>query len=532
MKKILILFLFLIPIIITAQTTQEGKVSFTSSKNIYVKFESTKNLNIGDSLYIQQNGDIIPVLVITNKSSTSVIGTALNGHIFKKGDELIAKIREKKETPQEEKPSNIDIANTNLPEEENSNIKYEKDEKEISTPQKIKGRISLASYNNISEFRNRTRMRYTFTFRGDHLNNSKFSVGSFINFHHTMNEPITDIAEALKVYSLYGKYDFNKTTSLVLGRKINPKFSSVGAIDGLQFEKSINRIQLGAIAGFRPNILNYAPDFNLFQYGAYIGLGPQKGKRLFQTTLGFMEQRNKGLVDRRYLFIQHQSELAPNLNLFSSMEVDLFENVSDTINTRASRLASLYVSLNYRVSRNFRISASYDNRRNIIFYETYKNFIDQLLEDETRQGIRLGFVYRPIKNLTWSVTSGLRFQTNNTNNSRNVNTNLSYRNVPFIKANTSVNFTYLETDFLRSLVYGARLSKQLFKNRVRGELSYRFVDYTYATTESGTQQHIGGLDLSFTIAKSFNFHLFYEGIFDKNIPQTNHRFNIKLIYRF
>ena len=46
-----------------------------------------------------------------------------------------------------------------------------------------------------------------------------------------------NIFTGLKIYNLSASYAINETMSLSFGRKINPKLSSVGAIDGLQFEK-------------------------------------------------------------------------------------------------------------------------------------------------------------------------------------------------------------------------------------------------------------------------------------------------------
>ena len=70
--------------------TQKGTVSFVSTKNVYVKFDNTKALKIGDTLFFNENSNIIPSLVITNKSSTSTVCTKLTERKFQKGDEIIA----------------------------------------------------------------------------------------------------------------------------------------------------------------------------------------------------------------------------------------------------------------------------------------------------------------------------------------------------------------------------------------------------------------------------------------------------------
>ena len=46
-----------------------GKVSYITSQNVYVKFESTESIHIGDTLFSNKKNQIIPVFVVNNKSS-------------------------------------------------------------------------------------------------------------------------------------------------------------------------------------------------------------------------------------------------------------------------------------------------------------------------------------------------------------------------------------------------------------------------------------------------------------------------------
>jgi hypothetical protein len=50
-----------------------GKISYISSQNVYVKFDITKNIQIGDTLYLKNESAFIPILVVMNQSSTSCI---------------------------------------------------------------------------------------------------------------------------------------------------------------------------------------------------------------------------------------------------------------------------------------------------------------------------------------------------------------------------------------------------------------------------------------------------------------------------
>ena len=75
------------------------------------------------------------------------------------------------------------------------------------------------------------------------ISNSRFSLDTYISFAHKLNDwtPVKDnIFNALKIYDLNLKYEANDKTIIWLGRKVNPKISSLGAIDGVQFEMNFD----------------------------------------------------------------------------------------------------------------------------------------------------------------------------------------------------------------------------------------------------------------------------------------------------
>ena len=90
---------------------------------------------------------------------------------------------------------------------------------------------------------------------------------------------------------------------------------------------------------------------------------------------------------------------------------------------------SAYISLRYRASRKLSLSASFDRRNNVIYYEPHKSFIDKLIEQETRQGLCFRFNYRPIKFETPGSSIGYRTQENSPNSSRNLYGFLTFRRI-------------------------------------------------------------------------------------------------------
>lgn len=540
MKHILQISLFLLlSFSLQAQSSvilEDGRVSFVSSKNVYVKFDNTKDLNKGDTLYVNQAGRLEATLVVDNKSSSSVVCTKVEGKKLAVDDVVTAKIikKEKKKEVVENRDNSL---NEPFPPNPNRIIRndpvvapIEEDQLEdVLFKEKIKGRISVNSYSNISDYRNSHRMRYAFSFRGYNLKNSRLSTDAYVTFRHTVNDTI-NFAQALKVYALSIKYDFDKTTSITLGRKINTKFSSMGAIDGVQLEKGWGGFSAGLIAGTRPDFQNYGLNLNLLQFGGYVSLSATQPGKYGQTTLGVIEQMNKGNTDRRFVYFQHSSTLAKDLSFFGSFEVDLYENINNEAKNTA-QLTNIYLSLRYRLNRKWRLSASYDNRKNIIYYESYKNFIDQLIEDETRQGFRIGISHRASKLISWGINGSMRFQKSNQNPSRNVSGYVTFSKIPFLKARGTIRANILQTDFLDSQIFGARLSKELIKGKLSADVYYRWVDYKYQIGDRVLHQDIVGASLNIRVQKQLTLSLFYEGVFD-NTNQKYHRFNAKIIKRF
>ena len=66
-------------------------------------------------------------------------------------------------------------------------------------------------------------------------------------------------------------------------------------------------------------------------------------------------------------------------------------------------------------------SLSYDARKNVIYYETFKSTVDSIFENETRQGIRFGTNIRPFNNLFIGLNGGYRFLKKDIKPSRNFN---------------------------------------------------------------------------------------------------------------
>jgi hypothetical protein len=350
-----------------------------------------------------------------------------------------------------------------------------------------------------------------------------------VHSNNNWDEVQANIFNGLKIYNLSVKYDFNENTSLLLGRKINPKLSSVGAIDGLQFETKFNAFSVGAFAGSRPDYEDYSINLNLFQYGIYAGHELKVKKGLMQSTLGFIEQDNHSRTDRRFLYFQHINTIVKNVYFFGSAEMDLYKKVDDK-QENTFNLTNLYLSIRYRVIRQLSLGLSYSARQNIIYYETYKDFAERLLETETLQGWRFQVNYRPVKFLSLGVNAGYRFRKEDPKPSKNLYAYLTYSRLPGINAAVTLSATLLETAYLSGNIYSLGMTKDLIPGKLNGGLKYRYVDYLYLNTELDQIQNLGEINLSWRMLKKLSLSVYYEGTFEKE--HTFSRIYANLSLRF
>ena len=527
-----ILIVFLAGANIIGQNRREGKVTYLTSQHVYVRLSSMEDISEGDTLYIRQGDADVPALQIKNLSTVSCVCIPLLTDTFKVSDDVYAYVEPDIPSEIVGEPASTDsiqiteVLEADSSQEDSANKKHLK--------QEISGRLSLSSYTHFAneEADMSQRMRYTFSMRANNLGNSKLSAESYLSFAHTNSnweEVMGNIFKGLKIYNLSLKYDFSESMHLSFGRKINPKLSSVGAIDGLQFEKNFRTITVGAIVGSRPDYVDYSVNLDLLQYGVYLGHEFAGKKGNMQSTFAFIEQTNQSMTDRRFAYFQHTNMLIKNLFLFASAEVDLYKIVDDVQETTFD-LANTYLSLRYRIIRPLTVGLSYSNRNPVIYYETYKDFLERLLESEALQGWRFRTTYRPAKNLFIGVNAGYRFRKEDPRPSKNLNGTLTYSHVPRIGASITLSFTWLETSYINGMVYGAGISRDLVPGKLNGGLKYRYVDYLYINSELALVQNVVEANLSWMIYRKLSLSVYYEGTFEKELPY--HRLYINLSKRF
>ncbi|MBK8501795.1 MAG: hypothetical protein IPL46_06055 [Saprospiraceae bacterium] len=534
MRNYIIAILILLTFQVNAQDhgeTIEGKISYKNSKNIYVRFASTQGIAIGDTLYKDQSGVLQPVLIVKSLSSISCVTSPITIYILNITDLILHKTKVEI-VPIDTFPEAIGEQQIQLTETANV-LDQERLKPEHATT--LRGRLAVGAYTNFSDSpsKNVQRMRYTFSLDAQNINHSRLSLESYVMFRHTAeewSEVRENLASALKVYSFAMRYEPSDQTAITIGRKINRNISNVGAMDGVQVEHTFQNVTIGGILGTRPDPYDYNLNLKMMQYGGYIAHHKNyEDGGTMQTSLAILEQKYLSNTDRRFVYFQHANSLLKHLNLFSSIEVDLFKVENEKPNGTMSP-TSVFLSLSYRASKKLSLSASYDARKNVIYYETYKNFIDQLIEQETRQGGRFRFNYRPFKFVSFGSSIGYRFQKDHQNTSKNLYSFLSFSRIPWVKMSGTISNTLLKSNYLKGHIYGIRLSKDLLDGKLFSDIDLRRVNYQYGQSDSKLKQTIGSINLTARITKKLSVSVNYEATLEKG--RSLNRIYSNIIQRF
>ena len=397
------------------------------------------------------------------------------------------------------------------------------------------GRITVQSYSSLNPGKMNSvdqRWRYTLSYEAGGIGESGLSFSSYFNYAYSVDQWQTIKQKPwdnLNVYDLSLGYDFDEETTIRLGRYINPKISNIGSVDGLQFQKKFSNYFGGLIIGSRPDFATLEYNSKLFEYGGYIGRTDTIESRMMESTIGFFQQTNNSKTDRRFMYFQHNNSVLKDFNFYLSSELDLFVLENGVGKTKPS-LTSFFLSTRYSPSRIISFSISYDARKNVIYYETYKSFVDSLIENETRQGIKLGTNIRPFNNVFIGLNAGYRFLKKDIKPSKNFNAYLTYSQVPILDISSTVSYSYLASNYVDGSIYGIRLSKYLTFIDYSLSASYTKVEYNYLSSVSKLDQNNLTLDLSGRIIEQLFLSCSYEGIFEEQMNYS--RILIDLSLRF
>ena len=536
MRKHLVYILFLLSAsFLFAQTDKDsifsGRINYQTSENIYVNFESTKGIQKGDTLFFKKRQKFIPGLIVNYISSKTIAGKSIGNIKLSVGDEVIALI--KIEPVRQAALTDNEVPEIRKVGEEPKSFNKTNNLLKQTEP-KLNGRITMQSYSNFSNSTNRfsyQRWRYTFRLYAMNIGKSKLSYTQYINFAYRSDQwkdINSNLGNSIRIYDLAFKYDFSQSTNLWFGRHINQKVSNLSSVDGLQFETRISSFSTGVIVGSRPDFSNMGFNTKLFEYGVYINRFDSLGQRGIENSLGYFEQTNDSKTDRKFLYFQHINSTIKNIRIFLSTEIDLYKNIPGKSKSDFS-LTSMFVSTNLRPSKYFTLYLSYDARKNVIYYETFKNFIDSVFENETRQGFNSRITIKPVNNLYLGMSYGYRYRKGDPKPSNNYGGYLTYSRIPLVETGVTLSYNNLSSTYIKGGIIGARLYKD-FDWGFGISADYSNTRYQFTQDIEDVVQQSLSFNINTILLNPVYLNIIYEGIFQEVL--TSGRILFDVSYRF
>ncbi len=514
---IFIIGTMLITIAGIAQTTDrvrvDGVISFISSQNCYVKFSSTEGLNIGDTLYQGAKSDSTGVVVLRYISTHSVAGEQLTAGKYTLAiNQTLIGFARVKEAPK------TDWGST----KQNSSLLSFVPAAVKSAPAapdafKISGRLSeqLASDFSKEKELEVQQFRTMLNFTAENLFIPKLSLTNYLMFAYREDDwqkVKTNPFDFIRVYDLALSYAVDSATKVWAGRHLNYRMANAGAIDGIQLESSYKSYIGGVVIGSRPSFANYGYDLKYFQYGGYIGrIDKYQDSREMENIFAFFNQTYKSKTDRRYAYFQHSNNLISNSYLFVSSEIDLYKQEAGAAKNSLT-LTSLYTSFRYTPGRVVSFNLTYDARRNVIYYETYRTFVENLLNNELRQGLRANVYIRPLDRLNFGLNTGYRYQHSDNKPTRDYGSTVYYSGIPYLTVDFNGAATYLTGNYLKGYNWSAELNKIV--ERFYISAGYRQNNFSYLTSSYSYTQKSMYSYVSYSLSRLLTIAVNYEGIFD------------------
>ncbi|WP_337872030.1 hypothetical protein [Ignavibacterium sp.] len=516
---------------------KEGTVSYISAQMVYVKFENTEGIEIGDSLFINKNKSYSPKLIVKFLSSISASCEKIDDSDFKRGDKLYAFIKKNDE-------STVLQDSTTIESKLNQQVVIQDQNLESSPTNTsdiflsgnyFNGRYSIQSYSNISNYKGENDYQsWRHSLRIDYENigytNLSFYAYSIFNYRTTEWSSVTkNYFNALRIYDLHLKYEFNSDHQIWIGRFLNPRISNLSTVDGLLLESNFNIFSVGVVAGTRPDWGDFTFNSKLIECGVYLFRSDSLANGFIENTISLFQQTNNSRTDRRFIYFQHSNNAIRNFNLFASSEVDLYKRESG-VEKNQFNLTSAFLSATYYPAREFSLNVSYDARKNVIYYETLKSLTDSVLENETRQGFRVRTTFKPFKYFGASLFAGYRFRKSDVKPSRNFGASIYYSFIPLIESGINISYNKLISNYVDGDVYSVYMSKSLTQFNSDISIGYRKTAYKFPLSQNSFDENALLIDYNLMLFKQLNFSVSYEGAFENR--RTTSRFLVGITTRF
>jgi len=516
MKFVLMFFLSVVSLFPQAKQII-GTVTYYSSQNFYVRFEDASQLAIGDTLWVSSSTTAAGIIKFLSSQSAACSYIGRDSIPVQTSVYVLSK-----RTTPSNTTTGSQIGETGVRKDLHPKGTNETLEENLFD---ISGRISLRSFTNYSSYSPHTQnqyWRYGLSLRSQRvgMKNLEFQSSATYGYRADALKNSGSIWNNLKVYDFF--FSFKPEPSLVIqaGRIRNQNLYSLATFDGLLMNYSFSHFSAGAFFGSHPDWQTMGLNIKLLEFGAFVSREDQINGVFLFNNLSFANQTNTGKTDRRYIYFLNRTRTKDFALSFSS-EVDLYQ-VESGIPKSIFKPTSIFASALYRFDRKLSVDLSYDARKTVYYFETFKSSIDSILDARMRQGLRLGAYYQLLRTLSISLNGGFATQTNDLHPSFHGGTSVTVNELTTLDFSLTGDFTYLQSNYLNGFAYGLRVAKSFNEYNLDAGLALRRVDYLFVrNTSDGVAQNIIDADVNWFAFNNLSLSLMYEFVSEKRF--SSHR---------
>ncbi len=503
-------------------------IKYISADKVYIGGGKANGISVGDKLQIVENGKMVAKLKVVFVADHSASCEIISGKgAIKVGAVVI--IKSAITSPEIKKTKK----------ERRTRAKLRKRRKDKRSSTRVSGYLGLQWYqfldtrNNRNDFKQPT-VRFKLKIKNiwDDAYNFKIKARSRYNRRtRRINIDVPAKEWRNRIYEAAFSYDNTKALlNYKVGRIISNKFSGVGYIDGLLVQHNVtDRLRWGLFGGTQPEWQYSDFQTSIQKYGLYVNyLDGEYGKQRFESTLALAGAYHGSVVSREFLYLQNNYSYGRKWNLYQSLELDINRDWRKQRTGESLSITGIYANGHYNITDDMSVGLNYDNRKNYYTYEL-RSLADSLFDDAFRQGARLSFAWRFLKNYRFYTNFGGRLRATDSEPTYSYTGGLSVLNI----FNQRVTFSARFSGFSNFYTAGFNPTLSFSKYFSRGHsLRLDYGNYFYTLKSGNTNRLNQFIRLDAQIELPLRFYISNNYEYTWGDDSQGHRIFSEMGYRF
>ncbi len=311
----------------------------------------------------------------------------------------------------------------------------------------------------------------------------------------------------------YDKPEAN--TGYSVGRVISRFMGGLGAFDGGQFYVRKDHWSLGALLGTQPDYRT--SDVTTYQQKAALFVNYATSRDVFRAsdiTLGYVQQRYYGHLDRLYMYLQTSARFSQDLFLYQSAEFDL-KKQENFRQSSTFQPTNVFATLSYAPPSWFSASIGYNAMRNIYLLKSMRDIADTLIDRHLQQGVHINSSARIPMNIILTGLADFRFQSGPLKSSRTLGGGLRMSDVAHSGFNIGTLFMDIGSVYTQGHDLQADVERWI-SSLMSITLRYDRYSYTLLSTGAPYTATTGSFNLNCRLSQAWYTMLNLDQVWDVN----------------